>query len=76
MNTCAEIDAICDLIEKHNLPKEQILFMNKGEYKETFNFIKQFGSDGISITNVPNTDLTCHKFQWARIVFYLVNTEK
>ncbi len=75
MNTCAELDSIVEIINKHNLPKEQILFMSKEEKRETYQFIKTFGVDGIGLTHFPNTNLFCHKFQWGMVMFYLVNID-
>lgn len=73
MNSFKQLDAIADIIIKHNLPKEHIVFLNHFERRQTDKFLKSLGSSAVSSLKYKDTSMICDSFIYGRITFYLVD---
>jgi len=75
MKNINELDRLRELLVKHNMPKEQTLFMEIGEYNETMSFLKNFGSYGaISATlQGSNPELECVRMNYGGYTFNIIS---
>ncbi len=75
MKNMNDLNRLVELLVRHRFPKEQILFMEIGEYNQTMNFLKNLGSSGAQsyklITAEP--EIECVSISYAGYTFNIVS---
>lgn len=74
MKSINDLNRLVELITRHRLPKEQILFMEVEAYNKTQRFLKNLGSSGVLSVKLPdsNPEIECDVLKFGKCTFYIV----
>lgn len=75
MKTVDYLYDISTFIACNKLPLNHIMVLNTEDKKEWDKVLMEFGSSGVQMDKIPNTDTECESFIFGRVKFFFVDVE-
>lgn len=75
MKSLEDLNRLLNVLSRHKMPTEQILWMGIDEYSDTCAFLNKLGSDGVRSVSLAdsNPELECIRIVYGGYTLNIVN---
>lgn len=74
MTSMNDLHRLIEILTRHRMPKEQIIWLEIEQYIKWMNVLKNLGSAGAVTTTLPNSNppMECITMKYGQFVFYII----